>query len=297
MNSSTESGLSTAESAQVARVLSVRDAKWVLRRCGRKGHVVANISDPINDLLVATDPAGQQLLRCIRCGTFVAQDDPAIGVRAGTSEAPIELANTPLPLRGSHGRKLALLRALAVERGLRAMGLYLAAIAAFELASNHDIALQKFQELVTSAGPLATQLGFDIEHFELLGKAESLLKHNADIYIWISLGLIVYASVQIVEAAGLWKGKRWAEYLTVVATTMFIPLELYEVVHHPTSFKICLLLINIAAVIYLLYKGRLFGIRGGYPAMLREVRDSTFLADQLTATGRNPEVLTSTTLL
>ena len=52
------------------------------------------------------------------------------------------------------------------------------------------------------------------------------------------------------------------------------------------------LVVNIVIVIYLVYKGRLFGIRGGHDAYLAEVRDSTLPADLLRSVGRSSNELT-----
>src|SRR4051812_44803411 len=38
----------------------------------------------------------------------------------------------------------------------------------------------------------------------------------------------VYAAIFIVEGAGLIARKRWAEWLTVIVTASFIPVEIYE---------------------------------------------------------------------
>jgi len=69
-----------------------------------------------------------------------------------------------------------------------------------------------------------------------------------------------------VEAVGLWLQKRWAEYLTFLATTLFLPLEVYELTKTVSPFKVIALIINLAVVIYLLYAKRLFGLRGGAAA-------------------------------
>jgi uncharacterized membrane protein (DUF2068 family) len=52
--------------------------------------------------------------------------------------------------------------------------------------------------------------------------------------------------------------RRWAEYLTVIATGFLIPYEAYEVVRHITLLKVGALLLNIAVVGYLAYRKRLF---------------------------------------
>jgi hypothetical protein len=61
--------------------------------------------------------------------------------------------------------------------------------------------------------------------------------------------------------------------------------------------KAAALVLNIVIVIYLLYKGRLFGIRGGHAAFLGEVRDSTLPADLLRSLGRSPEELTGSRIV
>lgn len=100
------------------------------------------------------------------------------------------------------------------------------------------------------------------------------------------VGLLAYGVLQVIEGVGLWGGWRWAEYLAVVATSAFIPLEIYELVNEPTALKLSALVVNVVVVIYLVWKGRLFGVRGGHEAFLAELRDSTLPADVLRSLGR-----------
>jgi uncharacterized membrane protein (DUF2068 family) len=69
--------------------------------------------------------------------------------------------------------------------------------------------------------------------------------------------------LELVEAVGLWFAKRRAEYLTFVATAVFLPLEVYELTKTVSVLKITAFVINVAIVAYLLYAKRLFGLRGG----------------------------------
>ncbi len=80
------------------------------------------------------------------------------------------------------------------------------------------------------------------------------------------LGLIVtaYAALEATEMVGLWMGKRWAEYLTLVATSAFLPYEIYELTISVTVIKSIAFVVNLAVVVYLLVAKRLFGIRGGH---------------------------------
>jgi uncharacterized membrane protein (DUF2068 family) len=74
----------------------------------------------------------------------------------------------------------------------------------------------------------------------------------------LAIGAIAYALLEGTEGVGLAMRRRWAEYLTVIATGILIPYEVYEVVHRPTLFKVGALLLNLAVVGYLAYRKRLF---------------------------------------
>jgi uncharacterized membrane protein (DUF2068 family) len=74
----------------------------------------------------------------------------------------------------------------------------------------------------------------------------------------VAVGALAYAALETVEAIGLAMQRRWAEYLTVIATAVLIPYEAYEVVRHPTLFKVGALALNLAVVGYLTYRKRLF---------------------------------------
>jgi uncharacterized membrane protein (DUF2068 family) len=73
-----------------------------------------------------------------------------------------------------------------------------------------------------------------------------------------------------VEAVGLWWQKRWAEYLTFIATAVFLPIEVYELSQTLSVLKLITFLLNLAVVIYLLVAKRLFGLRGGAAAETAE---------------------------
>jgi uncharacterized membrane protein (DUF2068 family) len=74
----------------------------------------------------------------------------------------------------------------------------------------------------------------------------------------LAIGAIAYAVLEGTEGVGLAMRRRWAEYLTVIATGILIPYEAYEVIHHVTLFKVGALLLNLAVVGYLAYRKRLF---------------------------------------
>jgi uncharacterized membrane protein (DUF2068 family) len=72
----------------------------------------------------------------------------------------------------------------------------------------------------------------------------------------LGLGAFAYAALFATEGVGLWKQRRWAEYLTVVATGSFIPFELYEIIHQPTVLRVAALIANVLVVVYLIFRLR-----------------------------------------
>ena len=74
----------------------------------------------------------------------------------------------------------------------------------------------------------------------------------------LAIGLVGYALLEGTEGIGLAMRRRWAEYLTVVATGLLIPYEVYELVHRPTLFKFGALVVNVGVVGYLAWRKRLF---------------------------------------
>src|SRR6266436_9049060 len=68
----------------------------------------------------------------------------------------------------------------------------------------------------------------------------------------ISVGTFAYAALLLTEGIGLLLRQRWAEYLTVIVTGSFIPLELYELSRHVSTTRLTIVGINVAVVWYLI---------------------------------------------
>lgn len=85
---------------------------------------------------------------------------------------------------------------------------------------------------------------------DLLAKAQLVSDKN----IGVASGLtFVYSGLFFVEGIGLYLEKVWAEFLTIIITSAFIPLEIFEIARHANIWKIATLLINIAIVGYLVW--------------------------------------------
>jgi uncharacterized membrane protein (DUF2068 family) len=70
----------------------------------------------------------------------------------------------------------------------------------------------------------------------------------------LEVAAFLYAALYTVEGVGLWMGRRWAEYLTVIATSSFIPFEIYELARRLTWVRLVGLVINLVVVVYLVYR-------------------------------------------
>lgn len=64
---------------------------------------------------------------------------------------------------------------------------------------------------------------------------------------------ILYAVVCLVEGTGLVLEKRWAEYFTVILTATGLPWESYELLERFSPYKVGLLAINLAVLLYLVW--------------------------------------------
>jgi len=68
----------------------------------------------------------------------------------------------------------------------------------------------------------------------------------------LSVGTFFYSALLLTEGTGLLLGKLWAEYFTIIATSSFIPLEVYELTKRVSAPKLIVLLLNIVVVAYLM---------------------------------------------
>jgi uncharacterized membrane protein (DUF2068 family) len=67
----------------------------------------------------------------------------------------------------------------------------------------------------------------------------------------LSVGTFVYAGIFLTEGTGLLARKHWAEYMTLISTGLFIPLEVYEIHRHFTWLKVAVTVVNVLIVWYL----------------------------------------------
>ena len=246
--------------------------RWELRTCARRGHVTyAPDDEGLADRLSGTTGLGE-VWRCLRCGDFV----PGPPQRSGAVD------DAPMVLRGKALRQAIIVRALAVERWIRAV---LIALAAWAVWKFHG-AQGSIQAAMDRELPLLRSSGLKVDQMTAMHELERALAATPSTLVLITLALAAYAVLELVEGVGLWLLARWGEYFAVVATAVFLPLEVHDLTKGITPTRALALGINVAAVVYLLVSKRLFGLRGGRSAYDAERRGEQLLDVERAAGSR-----------
>jgi len=252
---------------------------WNLVGCARRGHVTYAPDEPeLRDRLMAPT-AGGTAWRCLRCGAFV----------TGGPHSSGQAAAAPLIRRGGEVRSELILRVFAVERFLRFLIIGLAAYGVWRFTSDRAGIQRAYDHALPAIRALYGDLGFNVSHSKLLGLIHHAFTLSPRWLTLLAAGLAVYALVELAEAAGLWLGQRWGEYLAAVATSIFVPYEIYDLTGKVTWLRVAALVINLLLVIYLVWTKRLFGVRGGktaYEARLRS--ESVIEMEQAALTAASP---------
>ena len=114
------------------------------------------------------------------------------------------------------------------------------------------------RDMMVFTDQLLVYLNLDIEKDYVQDIVDWLTNIKGGTIVGISAGMFVLSALNFTEAYGLHIRRRWAEWLTVIATSLFIPLELYEVIQKQTSVRIGALVLNLAIVYYLAKHKELF---------------------------------------
>jgi len=258
------------------------DVDWNLFGCALRGHVSYEPDEPELGGRLAAQTAGGAAWRCLRCGAFVTDGQHSRGPAAGA----------PLIRRGKELRSELLLRVFAVERFLRFLILGAAAYGVWRFRYDKTGVQRAFNDAMPVIRDMYRGLGFDVTHSRLLGLIQDSFTLNPRALLYLAIGLAGYATIELLEAVGLWLGQRWGEYFALVATSLFLPYEIYELTVKITWLRLAAFAVNLLLVAYLLWTKRLFGARGGkraYDAQLRA--ESVLEMEQAALAAASPSQL------
>lgn len=254
--------------------------------CAVRGHVtpagdVARLRP--EDAAVGVDlEDGRRFARCLRCDAWLETAHPATPSR----ETLPPLAEIELPRRGKALRDAIVLRLISIDRGLHCVIFGLLAFLFLDLDRNLGAVRSSAGRLLTAVNDIASNSGQGGSHNFLSSTLTDVLHLRSHTLLVLGITSIVYCVVEGTEAVGLWRERRWAEYLTALATAGFLPFEVHELATRVTVLRIVALVVNVAILLYLLYAKRLFGIRGGTKADEEAIdRDELFAIPGETGAG------------
>ena len=69
--------------------------------------------------------------------------------------------------------------------------------------------------------------------------------------MFVAIGALVYSIIRFAEAYGLWRARAWAEWFALISGTIYVPLEIHALMHHPNAIKWAILLIHVGIVLYM----------------------------------------------
>jgi uncharacterized membrane protein (DUF2068 family) len=250
---------------------------WSLLGCGRGGHVTYAPNEPeLRDQMSAVTRMGAgpgaagdagEAWRCLRCGAFV----------PGPPEGSGPAGGAPQVRRGKELRSALILRIFAVERYLRAVVFGAAAVGVWQFSDSRSSLQRAFNRDLPDVRRLYGDLGFSFQHSKLIGLVQHALRLNSRTLVYLAIGLAAYAVIEIIEGTGLWLLKRWGEYFALVATSLFLPYEIYDLSSKITALRVGAFVVNVALVVYLVITKRLLGVRGGKRAYEERLREGSII--------------------
>ena len=191
---------------------------WSLLGCGRSGHVTFAPDEPGLQKQLRGDTAAGEAWRCLRCAAFV----------PGAPDGHGPASSAPSVRRGKEVRSALILRIFAIERFLRALAFLGLAYGLWRFRSARQSISASFNRELPILRELFSQLGYRIDHSKLVGLVQHALTLSTRSITLLAAGLAAYALVEIIEGTGLWLARRWGEYFAMVATSVGLPLEIYD---------------------------------------------------------------------
>ena|SRR5438105_10431145 len=145
------------------------------------------------------------------------------------------------------GRRDRILQLIALFRFGKAALLIAAGFAAFKLLH---------PEAADRVGQWVAQM--PMETAQRLGQRglQWLLRGGPRRVELLGVSAFVYAALFVVEGVGLWLQRPWGEYLTIMAGSSLLPFEIYAAAHRTTLLRVAVLVMNMAIVIYLVWRVR-----------------------------------------
>jgi uncharacterized membrane protein (DUF2068 family) len=136
------------------------------------------------------------------------------------------------------------MRAVAVFEAAKGALVLLAGFGVFRLLhrDTHELALELIRHLHLDPTKRLPQL--------FINAASRV----TDVQLWLLVVLaFAYATVRFVEAYGLWRGRRWAEWFALISGAIYLPVEIYELWRGVSAIKAGALALNTLIIMSMAY--------------------------------------------
>ncbi|HRV68564.1 MAG TPA: DUF2127 domain-containing protein [Marmoricola sp.] len=252
---------------------------WNILNCGWRGHVLYAPTETDLAKRISIETPNGVAWRCLRCEAYVVGKPHSVG--------PAQ--DAPLVVRGRALRDALILRAYAVERVVRGALMAFLAVGVYLFKDSRHALNDLFETYVPLLQPAASKMGVDLDTFGPVRLVDRILQINPDTLNWVIVMIVLYSFLLLVQGVGLWSMKRWGEYVAAIATSVFIPFEIHEIVEKVTWIRVSALILNLLLVFYIVWTKRLFGLRGGVQAFVDEMhRESVMEIEHAAIAGPKP---------
>ncbi len=172
------------------------------------------------------------------------------------AEPALEAGGPPLKRdsSGGHANQYAVGRQLAAtgQVGLRSIAILEGSKAVVALLAGTGVVLHRqFRPIIHA---IAAHLHFNPGHNRPLAILEALGADASAHLRVLGIGVLIYAGVRFVEAAGLWRGKAWALWFGAVSAAAYLPFDIVKLFEDPGALTMALVIVNGAVVCYLAHR-------------------------------------------
>ena len=140
-----------------------------------------------------------------------------------------------------------------LERLARGLLILALGVEGLRLTGDPSASLRQWNLVVKQLSRINSNFAEAILHSSIYESFIKLLHVQTSTWIVIFAALFLYGLLICVEGVGLWFDVLWAEKLTVISTSAFIPLEIYELAKGFAILKLAAFGVNIFLVIKIHY--------------------------------------------
>lgn len=137
--------------------------------------------------------------------------------------------------------------------GLRGVALFEAGKGALALLLSFLLLTFRHRNMERAARRILSALHISPDrhvYHEVLQAAVKVTSHTIWLFVF---GVVAYAVIRFIEAAGLWLEREWAAWFALISGSIYLPWEIYELARRQNAIKWIIFGINVVIVLYLLW--------------------------------------------